>query len=74
MSILSRLFGGGGEQRPRSVQPAPRIGDAVTESAAQAERTRARRRRGVEDTILTSGLGRGGGSPSQVYHSTLGGR
>ncbi len=57
MSIISKLFGGDRPQAPKPAPTAPRIGDAMMEATAREERIRLRRRKGIEDTILTGGIG-----------------
>ncbi len=55
MSFISKLLSGGSPQAPKPAPVAPRIGDAMMEATAREERMRLRRRKGLEDTILTGG-------------------
>jgi len=69
MSFMSNLFGGK-DDRPvaapvKATPPAPRIGDGETVSLQRAEGARMRRKRGLEDTILSGGLG-DVGAPAQA--------
>lgn len=67
MSFVGKMFGFGKPEAPapkpdvpKPTPPAPRIGDAEVESVSRAERARLKRRRGIDDTVLT-GLGDVGG-------------
>lgn len=54
---MSFLFGKKEQQQPMPTPAAPRISDAMSEASAREERVRTRRKKGIEDTILTKGLG-----------------
>ncbi len=77
MSAIGKLFGGGGVSDAASnpkitaaPPPTPRIGDAAGEGAAREQRYKIKKRKGLDDSILASGLGDAGGT---IRRSTLGG-
>lgn len=58
MSFIGDLFGGGdAPAAPKAQSPAPKISDAMGMSAALENASRQQKRYGVDDTILTGGLG-----------------
>lgn len=69
MSILSGLFGS--KKMPTPTPPLPRIGDAASEAAARESASRARKRFGSDDTILTGSLGTSTGRTASVQRATL---
>jgi hypothetical protein len=81
MSFFSNLFGGGRQQAytpapaatplPKPTPAAPRIGDGPSKALQLAESSRQKRKKGVDDTILT-GLGDVGGmAPAQITRTSL---
>lgn len=77
MSFLGNLFGGSDSSAPAAPQPtsaAPRISDAASQSAGMEEAARLKARKGVDASILTSGLGDTSSGASNVNRtSALGG-
>lgn len=76
MSFIGDLFGGGEKSTPapQPTSAAPTISDAASQSAALEETARQKARKGVADTILTSGLGDTSAGSSNVNRtSALGG-
>ena len=77
MSFFRDMFGGGEAPKPKPVPAAPRIGDAEGMSLARAEQARLKRKKGVEDTILTRAQGLGdvggesGGTPANIQRTSL---
>jgi hypothetical protein len=78
MTFIARLFGGGGT--PPTAKPAPAaptISSGQIEAADREMQARMRRRQGVEDTMLASGLGdvgaKGGGGANVQRTTLLGG-
>lgn len=72
MSFISGLFGA---KTPKvtSAPPPPRISDAASEGAVREFRARAKKKKGVEDTILTSNLGGTAPGTGSVTRQALGG-
>lgn len=78
MSFIGDLFGGGNSSpAPAAPQPtsaAPKISDAAVNSAGMEEAARQKARKGISDSILTSGLGDTSASASNINRtSALGG-
>ena len=73
MSFLAGLFGGGRKTVPSAAPPAPRISDAAAESAARELHVRAKKKKGVEESFLSSTLGGSGANTGTISRTTLGG-
>lgn len=75
MSFIGDLFGGDkSTPAPQPSSAAPRISDAASESAGREEAARLKNRAGVDQSILTSGLGDTSSGASNVNRTTaLGG-
>lgn len=56
---------------PSATPPLPRIGDAASEVAARESASRAKKRFGSDDTILTGSLGSSTGRTASVQRATL---
>ena len=58
MSFLGKLFGGSTPKvAPSPAPPPPRIGDAAGWADSMNSRYKLKKRKGVQDSILSSGLG-----------------
>lgn len=76
MSFIGDLFGGGSSSTPAPAptSAAPRISDAASQSAGMEEAARLKNRSGVDQSILTSGLGDTSSGAQNVNRTTaLGG-
>lgn len=74
MSFLGALFGGGQKPAVTPTPPPPRIGDAAGQAAALQERSRVKKKYGVEDTMLGSPASgtTGGPTPTPRTRTMLG--
>ena len=72
MSVIGKLFGGS-TPRVSAPPPAPKISDASGEGAVREFRARTKRKKGVDDTILSSSLGGTQPSTGTVTRAALGG-